>query len=164
MSSGPVSDTTGEPGPGNRYQSDHARLLIESFQRVTGGTLIDGSTPIPDTPRALFEAPFAVVSHDTASDPVFNYANRTALRLFEMSWAAFTGLPSRRSAEPVNREERARLLSRVSSDGYIDDYRGIRISASGRRFWIENATVWNVLDADGCYRGQAAVFHRWTDL
>ena len=50
------------------------------------------------------------------------------------------------------------LLDRVTSSGFIDDYAGIRISAKGRRFRIENAIVWNLIDADGVRHGQAATF------
>jgi hypothetical protein len=46
----------------------------------------------------------------------------------------------------------------------VDNYSGIRISASGRRFRIENATVWNLADAGGRIHGQAATFHHWTYL
>lgn len=81
-----------------------------------------------------------------------------------MSWSEFTRLPSRLSAEATNREERSRLMQRVTQEGFIDDYRGVRISARGRRFEIINATVWNVVDAKGEYRGQAAVFHHWQNL
>jgi len=114
-----------------------------------------------ETARALFHAPFAVVSHDTADDPVFNYANQKALELFEMDWQSITHTPSRLSAETVNREERQRLLAQVSANGFIDDYSGVRISASGRRFRIENATVWNLVDAEGRNAGQAAMFSNW---
>lgn len=141
------------------HMADHVVLLAESFARLTGRPLIDSDAA--NLPRVLWEAPFALVSHGTEPDPVFNYGNLTALRLFEMSWEDFTRLPSRLSAEASNREERARLLARVSADGYIDDYAGIRISASGRRFVIEGAVVWNVVDGDGVYRGQAAMFASW---
>ena len=113
--------------------------------------------------RALYEAPYGVVSHDTSENPVFNYANRTAQRVFEMDWQTFTRLPSRKSAEPVNRAERERLLARVTREGFIDNYQGVRISATGRRFRIEDATVWNLVDEKGVYRGQAAVVYRWSD-
>jgi hypothetical protein len=63
-------------------------------------------------------------------------------------------MPSRRSAEPLAQTERAQLLARVSAHGFIDDYSGIRISARGRRFRIDRATVWNVVDAAGVYRFQ----------
>lgn len=74
----------------------------------------------------------------------------------------FARLPSRLSAEPLHRDERARLLDRVTRDGYIDDYSGIRISATGRRFRIEQAV--DLIDADGAIHGQAATFDRWTML
>ena len=38
------------------------------------------------------------------------------------------------AAEAPLREERARLLAAVAANGFIDDYSGIRISKSGRRF------------------------------
>jgi len=113
---------------------------------------------------ALDWASFAVVSHNTASDPVFNYANRTALQLFEMSWTQFTALPSRLSAEPMLQEERERLLQRVAERGFIEDYSGVRISASGRRFIIRNATVWNLQDEQGRPYGQAALLREWQPL
>jgi len=67
-------------------------------------------------------------------------APRTARNLFEMNWDALTKRPSREAAKPVNWEERARLLKCVNQDGVISAYRGIRISATGKRFMIEHAT------------------------
>jgi hypothetical protein len=55
-------------------------------------------------------------------------------------------------------------LSEVSSRGYIDDYRGIRVAKSGRRFLIERATVWNLFDESGGPYGQAATFSEWRHL
>lgn len=55
-------------------------------------------------------------------------------------------------------------MAAVQAHGFIDDYSGIRISASGKRFMIERATVWNVFDADGILHGQAATFIDWRDL
>jgi hypothetical protein len=92
------------------------------------------------------------------------YGNQTALDRFAMSWVEFTQLPSTHSAEPVNREERARLLAEVKAHGFIHNYAGVRIAKDGRRFRIEQATVWNLTDKEGVYRGQAACFARWTDL
>ena len=82
----------------------------------------------------------------------------------EMTWAEFTATPSRLTAEPVNREERARTLHRVAAHGFVADYQGVRISRTGRRFLVEQATVWNVLDGHGTKQGQAAAFSRWTRL
>jgi hypothetical protein len=143
---------------------DHAVLLASSFRRLTGRDLAPPDLSPIALAEHLWNAPFALVSHGTEADPLFNYGNRTALTLFEMSWEEFTALPSRLSAEPVHRDERARLMERVRSQGFIDDYRGVRISKNGRRFLIEAATVWNLLGEDGTLCGQAAMFDRWTFL
>ena len=111
--------------------------------------------------QKVFEAPFVLVSHGTEADPVLNYGNAAALALWEMSWEELTRTPSRLTAEAPNREERAKLLETVSRHGFIDDYSGVRISKSGRRFRIRRATVWNLLAADGKPCGQAAMFDRW---
>jgi hypothetical protein len=95
---------------------------------------------------------------------VFDYANETALALFGWSWEEITHMPSRLSAEPVARAERERLLRTVAEQGYIDDYCGVRIGCRGRRFRIENATVWTLLDPSGIPCGQAALIRRWTFL
>jgi hypothetical protein len=47
------------------------------------------------------------------------------------------------------------------AQGYIDDYAGVRVSRTGRRFLIEGATVWNLIETDGRLVGQAATFSRW---
>ena len=134
-------------------------LIGESYRRLLGDTLCAS----PDL-GAIWNAPRVIVAHGTGADPVFFFGNRMALELFETGWDAFVRMPSRLSAEPLAREERARLLARVSADGYIDDYAGVRISARGRRFRIEQAVVWNLVDADNVCHGQAATFARWTPL
>ena len=142
-----------------------ARLIVDSHLRVVGRPLLDEEPKdVAGLRQALWTAPRAVVAHDTQADPVFSYGNRLALELFELDFAAFTALPSRYSAEPVAREERAALLDRVTRHGFIDDYAGIRISSSGRRFMIRRATVWNLIDVDGVYRGQAATFSEWETI
>ncbi|MBK7899218.1 MAG: MEKHLA domain-containing protein [Azonexus sp.] len=136
---------------------DHPRLplLAESYRRLTGRLLVPSGA---DLPRALWEAPRVIVAHGSEPDPVFFYGNRLAVEVFALDFAAFTRLPSRYSAEPLAREERARLLERVRCEGYIDDYAGVRITADGRRFAIAGATVWNLIDGDGTLHGQAACF------
>ncbi len=172
---------------------ERLRLIVESYQRLTGKALIgeqhglppcrgkDGmgveladstsSTPTLTLPlqgggdegmaalrSALWNAPRAIVAHGTEADPVFFYGNRLALQLFEMSFDEFARLPSRFSAEPLAREERALLLDKVTRQGYVDGYSGMRIARSGKRFMIADGTVWNIVDEQGKLRGQAAVF------
>jgi hypothetical protein len=150
-----------EPSKSNGYLSDHVKLLCDSLRSLTGRELIPPEHQGTDAAKFLYFAPFVVVSHNNRSDPIFNYGNRVALDLFEMSWAEFTVLPSRQSAEPPNREMRSQLLQSVSTRGYVDHYAGMRISKSGKRFWIDDVTVWNLVDAQGTYQGQAATCNQW---
>lgn len=143
------------------FLSDHVAMLCRCHQRWTGRSLIEPGLSRLQAARHVYTAPYALLSHDTRPDPVFTYANQTALTLFELDWPTLLTLPSRFSAEPINQAERQRLLDQVSGKGYIDHYRGIRISRTGKRFWIENATVWNLLDDRGNPAGQAALFDRW---
>lgn len=136
-------------------------LIADSYARLLGRPLVDTEGGIEP---ALWDAPRVIVAHGTEADPVFFYGNRLALRAFDMDWAAFVRLPSRYSAEPLAREERSRLLERVTRDGYIDDYAGVRISANGQRFRIEKAVVWNLIDCAGQLHGQAATFENWLPL
>ncbi|KAB2673473.1 MAG: MEKHLA domain-containing protein [Verrucomicrobia bacterium] len=143
------------------FGARHTALLLDSHRRLTGRELLPPAIDGRDAARMLYEAAFVVVSHGTEADPVLNYGNAAALALWEMSWEELTRTPSRFTAEEPNREERARLLAQVSAHGFIDDYSGIRISKSGRRFRIGRATVWNLADDAGVRRGQAATFDRW---
>ncbi len=153
-----------EPGEFNGYLEHHVKRMLESFRHWTGRYLVEPNLPLAEQARAVFYAPFVVLSHNTAVDPLLNYSNQAGLRLFELSWNELVTLPSRLTAEPVHRVERARLLATVAQRGYIDDYRGVRISKSGRRFLIERATVWNLLDEQGSDYGQAAMFGEWRFL
>lgn len=139
------------------------RLLLDSWDGLFDKPLIPRSTPEADA-VTLFDAPFVVVAHGTQDDPILNYANQTAITLWELPLKQLLQMPSRKTAEPMHRDERAELLRRTREDGYIDDYSGIRISSTGRRFRIHQATVWNLTDEAGQHAGQAAAFSRWTDL
>ena len=153
-----------EPSESNRYLVDHVAIVCRSLHHWNQHNLIDPSLSPADVARQLYHAPFVVMSHNTEPDPIFNYANLTAQRLFEMSWDEFITLPSRHSAEPVNQQTRQALLTRVSQNGYIDNYQGVRVSRQGKRFMIEHATVWNLLDSEGNHSGQAATFDHWRFL
>lgn len=140
----------------------HSRLLFDAYKKETGKKLIEESfSSDEELAEMMYHAPFAILSHDAQDDPVFNYANETAQRLWEMSWQDFTKLPSRFSAEPVKEKERNAMLEGVREKGFITGYSGIRISRSGKRFTIKNATLWNIHDEVNVYYGQAVVFYNW---
>lgn len=133
--------------------TDHGRWrtwIVASYARAGRGPLC--AVQDLDTLDA------AVLCHDTAADPVFVYANRTAEALWEH---ALVGTPSRLTAPP---EERATRADALASPGVVTGYSGIRESATGRRFLIQDAIIWPVYDDRGDLRGQAAAFARWEPL
>jgi hypothetical protein len=162
--SDPVQQLSPCPSEANDYLAAHVQLLRDSLRTLNGRDLVEAGTAPAEFARQIFYAPFVVLSHNSDPDPILTYANLACMRLFAMDWHQIVKTPSRYTAEAPVREERERLLARVTADGFIDDYTGVRVSATGRRFMIENATVWNLQDSHGRYCGQAATFNRWTFL
>lgn len=152
------------PAPANDWLLPHATLLASSYRRLTGHALLACETFDREWAGALYAADFALLSHGTEADPLFNYANACALRLFELDWPTLLVTPSRASAESTNQAAREAFMQEVRTHGYAENYSGVRISARGRRFVIDNATVWNVISDDGSFRGQAACFPAWRRL
>jgi len=140
------------------------QYLLDSYARLVKQELIIREGISQEQAERLFKSPFVVASHGLQDDPILNYGNQAALDLWEMDWEQFIQTPSRLTAEPVNREERARMLEQAKTHGYIANYRGVRISRSGKRFLVERATVWNIQKPDGTPLGQAATFSNWTYL
>ena len=140
------------------------RWLLDSYAFWLKREIIDRTGTLEEQSERLFVAPFVVASHVKAEDPILNYGNRQALDLWEGTWEEFTSTPSRLTAEPLNQAERARMLEQVAAHGFMTDYQGIRISRTGRRFLMKQATVWNVLDDHGTIQGQAATFSQWQPL
>jgi PAS domain-containing protein len=147
-------------GPPSPEDPEFFALLTGSYARLAGSRLVPPGT---DATWLYREAPFAVVAHNTDTDPRFIYANQAAQTCFEYSWKEFIHIRSRLSAEAPNREERQRLLEAVAAKGFVADYHGLRISKSGRRFWIQEGVVWQLVDERGDTWGQAAVFKSWED-
>jgi len=130
---------------------------------VVGEPLVPEGMSEAEAATWLYEAAFALLVQDASPDPLFVYANLTAQERFEYNWSEFVGLPSRLSAAEQAREERRVFLDSVRLRGYAGGYRGLRITKSGRHFWIEDATVWNVISVQSGVVGQAALIRRWTD-
>jgi len=146
------------------YDPDFFGLLVSSFRRTVG--LEPPFLEPAERPSAAWlyeEARHPVLAHNTDPDPRFIYANKAAQACFEYGWDEMVSLPSRLSAEPVDREDRQRLLDSVARQGFATGYAGLRIAKSGRRFWIEDGVVWQLIDGDGAVRGQAATLAKWRD-
>ncbi|GGJ58744.1 MEKHLA domain-containing protein [Streptomyces brasiliensis] len=137
-----------------------AALLLSSHLSLAGEPLCPAAWETErDAARWLYEqAPFGLLAHDTSVDPRFVYANRTAQDRFGYSWDEFVGLPSRLSARPDGQEDREAFVRAVTDDHYATGYQGIRVGKGGRTFWIEDVTMWDLIDTHGRIHGQAAVF------
>lgn len=129
------------------------RWIVDSYQSQTGLALAAG--------QDIYRAPQAVLCHRLGPDPLFVYANQFAQRLWERPWDQFVGLPSRLTAPPGARQDRADALS---GNQLATGYSGERISATGRRFRIRDATIWPVSDDSGEVVGQAATFSQWVPV
>jgi len=136
----------------------HSQLLLNSFQHWTGRELLKVTGTPTEQAQQLFLAPFVLVSHNTENDPIFNYGNQQALALWELNWSEFTQMPSRKTAEPTLREDRQRLLQETAAQGF-GEYSGVRISSTGKRFKIKRGLLWNVVDGESRYCGQASMFN-----
>jgi PAS domain-containing protein len=134
--------------------SHRERLGVELFER-TGDTEHDA--------QLLRKLDAVVLSHDGGQDPVFVYANDAAAELWRLPIDALVGMPSRLSAPPERRGERASMLADAASAGFLVGYTGERITADGSRFMIEDATLWTV-DGFPDRPGQAVVFRTWRPL
>lgn len=142
---------------------EHVQLLLDSFKYWTKDNLmlVPNHYSSSEIANSLFNADFVVVSHGTQADPILNYGNKKALELWKMDWQTFTSTPSRFTAEPIERSEREQLLAQAKYQGYINNYRGIRIASTGDRFYINQAIIWNVINQQGKLCGQAATFRDW---
>lgn len=138
--------------------------LLESYHYWIGQDLIDRAGDRTAQALRLFEAAIVVVSHGVEPDPILNYGNQGALHLWELSWEQFVQTPSRLTAEADDRTEREQMLMQARAKGYYNGYRGVRISSTGRRFLVEQAVIWNVIDLAGHRIGQAAAFSQWSCL
>ena len=108
----------------NDFYNRLARLLCSSYEHWTGRQLITEHRQTGNLLHTLFDAPFVIVSHGTEDDSIFNFGNRAALELFELPWEEFIRLPSRKSADAENLEDRKQLMARVKKNGYADDCSG----------------------------------------
>lgn len=142
------------------------QLILDNYHHWFGEDLIDRNTTPIQQAKALFEAPFVVFAHDATADPIYNYGSRLGLELWERTWDELLVMPSRQSADPAPQvqAERNQLLASSRSYGFKAGFSGVRVTKSGRRVRIEDVKLWDLLDAQGIYRGQAAVYSKWTFL
>ena len=91
------------------------RLMLSSYRRWRGKSLWPEDKPDAILAQEVFFAPFVLCSAGPEEDPILNYGNQKALMLWEMDWATLTQTPGRHTAEPMEREERAKFLEAVKN-------------------------------------------------
>ncbi|PZX15858.1 MEKHLA domain-containing protein [Breznakibacter xylanolyticus] len=155
---------TGFPCSENSYLKDYIYQITSSLKKLANIEIVDASLSLEEQAKQVFNSGYVLLAHDASNEPVFNYANQSALNLFEMSWEEFINMPSKYSAESDERGSRAKFIAEVEANGYSKDYSGIRISKTGKRFEIKNVILWNVYDSDNKRIGQAALFNEYTYL
>ena len=151
------------PAGDNEYHTAFLARVVDSFTRVTGGSL---GLDVHDKTlgRRIYSADFALLTHRGDAQATLNYGNALALKLWDCDWARFTALPSRATAPQEASLARDDLMARVARDNFVTDYSGKRISATGRLFLIRNVTVWRLLDEPANAFGVAATFRDYEYL
>ncbi len=138
-----------------------SQIILNSYSDLLKDELIDRDTDKLNQAKNLYYADFVVFSHNTDTDPLYNYGNKMGLQLWEMDWQQLMATPSRTTTQPLLREEREKLLNQTESQGYVTNIQGIRISAQGTKYQIDDITTWNLKDNQGKDCGQAATFSQW---
>ncbi len=137
-----------------------AAAILDSHRTRVGHDLVPRTGDAQRDERLLFDLDAVVLSHDGGADPCFVYANAAAAALWRMPVSDLIGMPSRLSAPPEHREERASMLADASESGVLRGYSGERVARDGTRFVVVDATLWTV-DGYPERPGQAVVFREW---
>jgi hypothetical protein len=153
------------PAAVNDYQAAFIAKVAASFARVTGKSLIEeAGLSRQALGQSAWSGDFALLCHRGGAQAMLNYGNEFALRLWECDWDGFTSTPSSATAPEQALETRELLMERVLRDSFVSGYCGERVSRTGRRFVIEDVTVWRLLDESGNGFGMGAFFRRYRYL
>ncbi len=131
--------------------------ILDSFRRHIGHDLIDRSGDPSEDARRLFELPQAVLAHDASAQPRLDWVNAAAAAAFDATPETLIGRPSSATAPPDATADRRQLFEILARRGFVTGYSGVRISLTGRRFIIEDVTVFALVDEAGRPAGHAAV-------
>jgi hypothetical protein len=130
--------------------------ILDSYRRRLGHDLFERSGDAAEDARRLFDLPLAVLAHDTAPQPLLDWANLAAARAFDATPESLLGRPSAGTTPADAVADRRALFDVLARQGFVTGYSGVRISLTGRRFVIDDVTVLEVTDATGQPAGHAA--------
>ena len=147
------------PDGSNGYCLEHVSILLGNLKKWTGFDLAEEFGISKDElGKGIFEAEFCLLSSDLSADPILNYGNQKAIDLWEMPWEELTSTRSRDTAKSDNQSDRDELMRRVNENNFVTGYSGMRVSKTGREFFIKDVTIWNLFADDGAPYGRAAWF------
>lgn len=136
---------------------DRATVILDSYRRLLGKDLFTRTGDAAGDARRLDDLPVAVLAHDGATPPLLDWVNRAAAAAFDATPADLIGLPSTATAPADAAADRQELFVRLRDRGFVTGYSGVRVSLRGRRFMIEDVTVYELRDRDGRAAGHAAI-------
>ena len=140
---------------------DWTQIVLNSYKKLLKKELINRQGSPREQSRQLFYAPFVVFSHGIEKDPIYNYGNQLGLKLWEINWDELIETPSRTNTEISLRQERQILIQETTDREYVTNRQGIRISKTGKKYQINDITIWNLYNNEDKYCGQAATFSDW---
>ena len=139
----------------------YTQLMLNSHYHWTRQELIDRTKSLEEQANMLFEAPFAVAAYSTGLNPVCKYANKIALRLFDVAKdyidASSLGIVNEIPEQRLGSE----LTRCIRRSNYIDNYKSLEVLMAAKSLFIQDALAWNVLDELGEHCGQAVTFSNW---
>lgn len=140
----------------------HSLSVIDSYFRATGKPIFppEANVEIASAAKSLFEAPFVLVSHGTEEDPIFNYGNANALKVFEADWEALMRTPSRAVAPEEQLAARAALLD-GAGQGVVELKGLVQQSLKGRMILLKEGISWTLKNLEGETFGQAVLCRDW---
>jgi len=154
------------------------------LERVGLSNDSDISALLTNSRYALYS--HGILKPDMIDGAIHNYANFGALAFFGVTYKQFVQLPCSRIAPPGFHQKRlgeimeelellvaetsgldmakAGFTQGKACGGFIENYSGLRcrldLTNQGLTFHIKNAVIWNIVDDEGRYYGQATLFDR----
>lgn len=135
-------------------------VIAKSFEEHFSDILFPYDNP-EDLAIKLYHAPVIIIAYTEDADPTFIYANQCAQNVWEITWDSFLKLPVKETTSEQLRQNQLGFIQLVKQKGHYMGYQGLKKTASGRMFRVENAIMWTLTNANGEYIGQASMIPSW---
>lgn len=147
-----------KPDVGNGFQRNHMNLMRNNLVRAGGVDIFNFSKAGVEAAERMFHAPFALFSYGNEEEPIYNYANLTALKLFDISWEDLTQTRIQDSFEAEEWKKHLGIMNQVQEKGALPNYCSSRKIKTGKSFHFKKGIIWSLKDEYLTHTGQAVVF------